>query len=326
MRSFTTQTVALLFSVILSCSEAGLGQQSSNSVAIPPADPLAEARRLINAGQFEKSEESIHTYLRDHGNSADAHFLLGYVLFHEKRAKESLAEFTAGAAIRRPDTTELKTVAADYVLLGDFSDADKWYSEITSEKPDDVDTWYLLGRTKYNEGRYDEAASSFQRALVLRPQYVEAENNLGLCWHELNDLDRAKAAFQTAIDWQGKTPTDSQPYLNLGTLLVDQSDFNAALANLSEAVALSPENPKIHEELAGAYDGQNNLPKAQAELERAVGLAPNSSSLHFKLANLYRKEGMRDKARQEFEVCAKLNSTHSSTETPNPFLPGSTKQ
>jgi Tfp pilus assembly protein PilF len=89
---------------------------------------------------------------------------------------------------------------------------------------------------------------------------------------------------------------------------------------------LSPENPKIHEELAGAYDGQNNLPKAQAELERAVGLAPNSSSLHFKLANLYRKEGMRDKARQEFEVCAKLNSTHSSTETPNPFLPGSTKQ
>jgi tetratricopeptide (TPR) repeat protein len=292
----------------------------------PSSDPLAAARALLDAGQLAEAEASIRSYLGSRGDSADGHFLLGYVLFREQKAKDSLAEFTAGAALRRPDANELKTVASDYVLLGDFSDADQWYSEVTSEKPDDVDAWYLLGRTKYNEGRYDQAASSFERALALRPMYVEAENNLGLCLRELNQLERAKSAFQTAIDWEGKSPSDSQPYLNLGALLVDQGEVEAAITNLSKAVALSPANPKVHEALGNAYEAQNNLAVAQAELEKAVALAPNSSGLHFKLANLYRKEGLREQAKHEFELCAKLNSTHSSTETPNPFLPAPAKR
>jgi tetratricopeptide (TPR) repeat protein len=157
--------------------------------------------------------------------------------------------------------------------------------------------------------------------LVLRPKYVEAENNLGLCWRELNKPDEAKAAFQTAIDWQGDSPNDAQPYLNLGTMLADQGDLDKAILCLVHAAALSPTNPKVHEQLGSAYEAQNNLPKAQGELERAVALAPGTSALHFMLGQIYRKQGLRDLARKEFEICAKLNSTHSSPNTPNPFRP-----
>jgi Flp pilus assembly protein TadD len=315
MKSTNPLTVHLAFTLVILCANAGLSQ--------PRTDSLAGARALLAAGQLANSEASIRAYLRDNANSADAHFLLGYVLFREQKPKDSLAEFTAGAAIRRPVAEELKTVASDYVLLGDFADADRWFSEVSSANPKDVDVWYLLGRTKYNEGRYDEAASSFRHALVLQPRHIEAENNLGLCWRELNNLDQAKAAFQSAVDWQGNVPSDPQPYLNLGTVLVDQGDFETAIRHLSMAAALSPDNPKIHEELGVAYEAQGNLPKAQAELERAIVLAPDTSGLHFKLANLYRKEGLRDLARHEFDICAKLNSTHSSPETPNPYLSNS---
>ncbi|WP_263349817.1 tetratricopeptide repeat protein [Acidicapsa acidisoli] len=170
-------------------------------------------------------------------------------------------------------------------------------------------------------GIYDEAVSSFQHVFIRYPRHVEAESNLGLCWRELNRLDEAKAAFQSAIDWQSSAPSDSQPYLNLGAILVDQDNFEATVPLLSKAVGLSPCNPKIHEELGIAYEGQNSLPEAQVELERVVPMAPKISGLHFKLANLYRKEGLRDLAKQEFQICARLNSTHSSTETPDPFIP-----
>jgi tetratricopeptide (TPR) repeat protein len=326
MRTLRVQAAQVAFCLALLCLQKSIGQEPADSKPTPTGDPLSEARGLMNSGELGQSEASLQTYLRGHSNSAEAHFLLGYVLFREKKPKESLAEFTAGAAVKRPDAIELKTVAADYVLLGDFSDADHWYTEVTSEKPDDVDAWYLLGRTKYNEGHYDEGVKSFERALALRPKYVEAENNLGLCWHELNQLDKAKAAYQTAIDWQGSPPTDAQPYLNMGSLLADQGDFAGALANLSKAVALSPENPKIHEELGSVYASQDALPKAQAALERAAILAPNSSGIHFKLANVYRKEGKREEAKREFELCAKLNSTHSSSDTPNPYLPDASKK
>lgn len=284
-------------------------------------DPLAEPRALLADGKLAGSESALRSYLKDKPNSAEAHFLLGYVLFREQKAADSLAEFTAGARTRRPRAAELKAVASDYVLLGDFADAEKWFTEVVIERPDDADAWYLLGRTRYNENAFTAAVTSFERSLTLKPKNVEAENNLGLALQGLNELDKAKEAFQTAIDWQGATPTDPQPFLNLGTMLAEESDFDHAMPLLLKAATLSPDNPKVDEELGHVYEAQQNLPKAQSELEKAVALAPDTSSLHFKLGQIYRREGMTERAQQEFALCEKLNSTHSSTNTPNRLKP-----
>lgn len=300
-----------IFGFSLLCAFAAWCQQ--------PADPLAGPRAMLSDGKFAQAETALHNYVKEHPDFAEAHFLLGYVLFREQKPVDSLAEFTAGANMKRPNADGLKTVASDYVLLRDYADADRWFTEVTGEEPNDADAWYLLGRTKYNENGFVDAIASFERALALRPKYIEAENNLGLSWCELNDLKKAKAAFQAAIDWQGDIPTDPQPFLNLGTLLADQSDIDKSIPYLLKAASLSPENPKIHEELGQVYEAQKNLPKAQAELEKAVALAPNTSGLHFKLGQIYRREGLRDRAQEEFNLCEKLNSTHSSSNTPNPF-------
>jgi Flp pilus assembly protein TadD len=305
------QSIFCALLLIAMCAESCVGQQ--------PTDPLAPTRSLVAAGRLTESESALVAYLKTNPSSADAHFLLGYVFFSEHKAKESLAEFTAGAKFRRPRPDELKVVASDYVMLGDFGDADKWFSEIVAEAPNDADAAYLLGRTKFNENDFPLAISSFERALALHPKYVEAENNIGLAWRELNDHDKAQAAFQTAIDWQGEAPDDAQPFLNLGTLLADQNEAEKALPFLAKAAALSPKNPTIHEELSHVYSAQKNLPKAQSELEEAVALAPNISSLHFKLGQIYRQEGMRDRAREQFDICAKLSGAHSSEKTPNPI-------
>lgn len=287
------------------------------AVCQAPSDPIAEARALLDSGKTQEPETILRNYLADNPTSADAHFLLGYVLFREQNAKESLAEFTTGAKFRRPRADELKVVAADYVMLGAFSDADKWLSQVVAETPDDADSWYLLGRAKYSESEFPAAISAFERALSLRPRHIEAENNIGLCWKELNDREKARAAFQAAIDWQGDVPGDAQPFLNLGTLLADDQKNDQALSYLIKAAALSPNNPAIHEELGKVYLAVNKLPAAQAELEQAVALAPEASALHYKLGQILRREGLQDRAQQEFAICEKLNGAHSSTKTPN---------
>jgi Flp pilus assembly protein TadD len=282
-------------------------------------DPLADARQLVENGKATEAGSALHSYLLAHPADAEAHFLLGYVLFREEKARESLAEFTAGAKYRRPTADEFKVIASDYVLLNDFADAYKWFSVAVAESPNDANASYLLGRTKFNENDFPAAIASFERAVTLHPKYVEAENNIGLAWKELNELDKARSAFETAIEWQGEAPVDAQPFLNLGTLLADQNKLDAAIPYLEKAATLSPDNPTIHEELSHVYAARQDLPKAQIELERAVAIAPNISSLHFKLGQLYRKEGMRERAQQEFATCEKLSGTHSSEKTPNPI-------
>lgn len=300
--------------VLLLAALAPVGSAGQSSV-----DPLAAARGLIDQGKLAESEASLRSYLAATPGSADGHFLLGYVLFREKKARESLAEFTAGAKYRRPGPEELKTVASDYVLLGDYVDADKWFSQVVAESPNDAGAHYLLGRTRFQENDYRGAIASFERALALQPKYVEAENNIGLAWRELNELDKARTAFETAIEWQGLGPTDAQPFLNLGKLLRDQHQPEKAIPYLNRAVELAPDNPTIHEELSHIYLSQSDLSKAQAELEKAIALAPNVSSLHYQLGQLYRKQGLTSRAEEQFALTAKLSGAHSSEKTPNPL-------
>ncbi|MGH9585970.1 MAG: tetratricopeptide repeat protein [Acidobacteriaceae bacterium] len=304
-----TKLAVFVLSMLVSCPI--LGAQTE--------DPLVTARKLANAGKTAESEAALHQFIASNPSSADAYFLLGYVYFREAKPRESLAAFTSGARFRHPEANELKIVASDYVLLRDFPDAQKWFSEVTRLTPNDSDAWYLLGRTQYNEDQFTNAIASFEQALKLRPHYIEAENNLGLAWEGLNKLDEASAAYRQAIAWQGSQPSDPQPYLNLGTLLTNQNHPEKAIPFLQRASQLAPENPKIHEELAFALEACNRLPEAQHQLEKAVALAPKASGPHFKLGRLYQREGLADLARQQFAICQKLYGTHDSTDTPNPY-------
>lgn len=287
-----------------------------------PASQLDQARALMEERKLPQAETVARSYLSQNPSSADAHFLLGDLLFLENKPQESLAEFTAGAKYRRPEAKQLRTVASDYVLLGDFADADKWFTEVTAETPEDAEAWYLLGRTKYNENRFEEAIASFQHVLALRPKDVQAEDNLGLSHRGLGHTDQAKTAFQTAIEWQKDAPHDAQPFLNLGILLADQGDAAAGTQQLRTAAQIAPQNPKIHEQLGRALQESGDLSGAQAQLEAATRLAPNAAALHFRLGQIYHQRGMNDRAKQEFAICARLNGAHSSVEVPNPFSPG----
>jgi len=283
------------------------------------SDSLQSVHALLDEGQFAAAETALREYLEKNPSSADGHFLLGYTLFREQRAKDSLAEISEGSKFAHPQASDLKIVAADYVVLGDFVDADKWLTAVTQETPNDADAWYLLGRTKYNENRFEEAIQAFQRALALRANDIKSEDNLGLSYQGLNRVDEAKKAFENAILWQKDSPLkDAQPYLNLGTLLADQDQPSLALPFLQQAVELAPHNPKVREELGRVYDMLKMSEKAEGELEQAIALAPDVAALHYKLGQIYRRQGKQQLAQQQFDICTKLNSTHSSNETPNP--------
>ena len=294
----------------------------AQAVAAPSSgNPLLQARTLAVAGKLNQSEALLREFLRTQPSSADAHFLLGYVLFREEKPRDSLAEFTAGARTRRPAADDFRIIASDYVMLHDYADAVRWFSEVAAEIPNDPRAWYLLGRAQYNNQSFKDAIASFRHALRLRPKYVEAENNMGLAWQGLNEPAQAKAAFAAAVEWQGNHPSDAQPFLNLGVLLSQQNQVDQALRRLRIAASLAPDNPKIHEELGRAYEEAGSLQEAGQELEKAVGLAPNVSALHYELGRIYQREGLRDRAREQFALCAQLNGSHSSAETPNPFSP-----
>jgi len=265
-----------------------------------PETPLAEARALINLGKWSEAEQVIRRYLEVRKSSADANYLLGYILFKKQDPKSSLAEYTEGARYRRPGAADLEVVASDYVLLKDYPDADKWFTKAVEWNPNDSLGWYYLGRTKYNENRFDEAIAAFQQCLRLNPKDVKAADNLGLSYEGLNRTEEAVAAYRNAIAWLANAPVKNpEPFLNLGRLLADGDRLDEGLSYLLEATRLDPRDYRVHRQLGKAYTRLNQLEKAQAELEKAVELAPQNAPVHFMLAQVYRKQGFMEKAKME---------------------------
>jgi len=334
-------------------AQASAGGRNSSEPP-PPLDPiLAEASSLADKGMASEAERRVRQYLADHPDSASAHFLLGHILFREiqanarlgshlalqakgpmggvkvlgenssdgkdrdEKAKASLAEFTAGAKYRVPTAADLKVVAFDYVLLDDYLDADKWLTKMLEWAPNDSDGWYHLGRTKYSENRFAEAITSFQQCLQLDPKNVKAEDNLGLSFAGLGRNDEAAATYRQAIAWQAQSILKNPgPYIDVGSLLIEENRPQNALTFLLQATEIAPRDSRAHELLGKAYSRLEDLPKAQAELEKATELSPQTPSLHCMLAPVYRKQGLAEKAKIEFDRCAAMTGSHSTPETP----------
>ncbi len=291
---------------------------------------------------LSEGEAAIRDYLQAHAGSADAHFLLGFILFRQVQAKwleagkkdsealrynsgdlsgslvayrdakvkESLAEFTAGARHHVPNAFDLKIVGLDYVLLKDYIDADHWLTRSLQWDPRDAQAWYYLGRTKYSESQFPQAIEDFAQCLKLEPRNIQAENNVGLSYEALGQRDQAIQAFKNAIAWEEQSPTkDPEPFIELAHLYLGQNQPEKAVPYLSQSIAIFPRVSKAHETLGKAYSLLHRLPEAQTELEKAVALEPETASLHCMLGQIYRQERMVSEAKSEFDRCAALQET-----------------
>jgi len=322
-----------------SAAQATASSASAKEAAEPgepltPDPALAPAREFLQQAKPSEAEAATRSFLQAHADSAEAHFLLGFILFREigekwreagkaqegtlpysdgtaigslaefrdAKARESLAEFTAGARYHAASAFDLKIVALDYLLLKHNMDADLWLTRSVQLNPRDAQAWYYLGRTKYSEGQFPQAIEAFERCLKLEPRNIQAENNVGLSYEALGKRDEAIRAFENAIAWETETAaSDPEPFFELAHLYMEENHPEKAVPYLSQSVAISPKLCKAHEALGKAYSLLHRLPEAQAELEKAVALEPATPSLHYLLGQVYRQEGMASKAQAEFD-------------------------
>jgi 2-polyprenyl-3-methyl-5-hydroxy-6-metoxy-1,4-benzoquinol methylase len=105
-----------------------------------------------------------------------------------------------------------------------------------------------------DQGRNDEAAARYRRALALNPALAEVHNNLG-----------------NVLNWQGK--------------------LDDAVAEYQRALALKPDFAEAHNNLGTAFQDQGKLADAAAQYRRALTLAPDYAGAHSNLGKALMEAG-----------------------------------
>jgi tetratricopeptide (TPR) repeat protein len=130
-----------------------------------------------------------------------------------------------------------------------------------------------LGLALYPAGHKDEAVLSFERALVLKPDYATAANNLGNAHFKSRDLAPARAAFERALALK---PDYLEARSNLGHCLVLEGKAQDAVAVFEQALAQNPNYGHAIEGLANAFLILDRLDDVATQRRRLAQLEPRS--------------------------------------------------
>jgi len=141
----------------------------------------------------------------------------------------------------------------------------------------------------------EEALHNFELAIMVRPDFTRAHNNLGVVHTQLGDLDSAAAAYRTAIEMDPKTDA---AYHNLANLRMRAGDLGGALALYTQALEVRRDNPYLHYHRGLVQYRLGDLGAAEESFKRAVRLQRDYIEAHNLLAQVYYQQGRLEEAEE----------------------------
>lgn len=181
------------------------------------------------------------------------------------------------------------------------------YDRLLAIKPDLPDSWYNLGLLQKQARAFDEALSSYERALafgVSEPEEVHLNRAVILSDH-LHRPHDAEKELRAALE---KNPHYVPALLNLGNLLEDLGRREAAEAAYEQALAADPEDSLALARLAGVSAAEelkrDLVERLRRKLSESRTTAVERGDLGFALAALLDAGGQYDEA---FEAARAAN-------------------
>jgi len=171
--------------------------------------------------------------------------------------------------------------AVRHHLAGRVEEAVARYKHLLVLKPDHVEAHNNLGVALSTLARIDDAVAHYERALVLKPDYAEAYHNLGVALSTLGKIDDAVTHYERALVLK---PDYAEAHKNLGVALSALGRLDDAVAHYELAIILKPDYAEAHNDLGNIFKTQGQFDAAMAHYGRAITSKPAYAEAHFNRA------------------------------------------
>jgi tetratricopeptide (TPR) repeat protein len=146
-----------------------------------------------------------------------------------------------------------------YYLTGRAAQAEKGFSIYLKFK-ETPEVYCLLAGAQFNQRKFDLATKSAQRALQLDPRFAKAYTVLGMIHTDEKDFAPAEADYREALKLNDN---DSDSWFMLGRALFLGDDFAGAASAFDRALKINPQSVRSYENLARTKDVMGDLKGAE---------------------------------------------------------------
>ena len=143
------------------------------------------------------------------------------------------------------------------------------------EPSDAAKDLYNKGVDFSNKKEYTSGNKNYEMAIALDSDYIDAYNNLGLNFYEMNLLDSAGYYLQISLR---KLPSGTTALQNLGLTEEKAGDFSKALEHYKQIISFDPQSPE------GYYNASRAL-LTMGKLEEGLAQALQAEKIYTKLKN-----------------------------------------
>lgn len=183
----------------------------------------------------------------------------------------------SSCAQRAPTNDELKAYGEAKVAYaaGKLADAEKTLAPLAKGRAL-PQAQFLLGKTRFFLGRYEEAAPVFKNIGARFPKYHEADIWLARTYLQLGRIDEA---HKIALDMLAGDSGDSRLYYLEAMTRVAAGDLGDAIAYLERSSEAGEELAKSYFEAARLYYRFGQDEKAAERLKRAAAMLSSGSPM-----------------------------------------------
>ena len=149
----------------------------------------------------------------------------------------------------------------------------KMLDELLEKDPNDFVAWAELGSIHFNQSRFSEAASAYERALVAKPDFDSGLYGSGRAHLALKQYDKSIDRLTRALSTNAES-ADIHHYLGEAHLLNKKG--SVAITHMRRALELSPDaKADLHLRIGWLYDAAGAKELAAEEYKQLLQKKPN---------------------------------------------------
>jgi tetratricopeptide (TPR) repeat protein len=273
------------------------------AASLNPSSPTVQeriGRVLTTQGKFGEAEKAYENAL-----NTDP----GYSLALSGLAENFLVQSQPDRARARieqqvklePGLYQLQLIKGQFCMnRGDWECSEASYKKALELNPYEPTAHLALAHIYASTNRTSEVAPEYELARQKFPEYLPTYIQLGQVYEAQGDFDRAKKAYQDALQI-------NQNYvvaLNALAWLECEhgGSLNEALELAQQAKKQQPDNPHINDTLAWIYYKKGLYPSAVELLETAVAENPKNPAYQYHLGMAYLTAGRQEQGRRTLQA------------------------
>jgi tetratricopeptide (TPR) repeat protein len=195
------------------------------------------------------------------------------------------------------------------VREGRTTEAAEYFSRALAIRSDYAEAQNEMGEMLANQQKTAEASTWFKRAIRASPDYVESYINLGFLQQNQGENDAAKASYQQAASLEPEGPAD---YFNRANLAASRYQWDEAIACLRAVVKAKPEFWQARYQLGVQLAGKGEIEDAEKQFLEVIRYRPDFLEAHLDLGTALATQGKPDQALAEFHKVLQLDPANAS--------------